>query len=137
MDKLFVYLSLHNSVYTRRTSWPEASNVVPKESAAAMQGIFNVQDLFLSSEPFKTHQTFNYNDQSHVHTFHPNRNIGVVSPFQNIEQFNEDDKLKDLNSGGFNIIQIKETTYDDLSQNQNSIKSCILGSTRSCLGNYL
>jgi hypothetical protein len=107
-----------------------------------MQGIFNVQDLFLSSERFNIQQQFNGNDQNHVHTFHQTKNIEVVSPykpspFQKMEQLNEDDKFKVLNSKDFNIIQIKETNHDNVSQNQNSIKSCISGSTRPCLGNYL
>ena len=108
-----------------------------------MQGIFNVQDLFLSSERFKIQQQFNCIDQNHVqHTFNQNRNIGVISPynsspFQTNEKLNKEDKLKVLNSGDFNIINIKETNNGDVSQNRNTIMSCTSGSTRSCLGNYL
>ena len=116
--------------------------MVPKESAAAMQGIFNVEDLFLSSERFKMQQKFNCNHQNHVLKFHQIRNIGVVPPhnlslFPKIEKLKEDDKFKALNTRDFNIIQLKETNHCGVSQNSNSIKSCISRSTLASLGNYL
>ena len=115
--------------------------MLPKKSAAAMQGIFDAQDLFVSSQLFKVQQYLSLGNQTELYSLDDQRAIGLISPFntspfQDTDNLRKHDKYKGVHSEKFSAFQIKENIQEKFLLENHNKKCNVSRFASSSAGNY-
>ena len=118
----------------RRSSWPQTSSPVSRQSAAAMQGIFDVQDFLLSCQLVRIEKCLNWETMKKLNVVETIENVDCVpsQPFQDVVGYlNNDQRYKSFLSKNAQSRQAADKKKNCL------VRSTNLGSKCSLIGNYI